>query len=88
MRLDMPTSFTAKRTNEGVLISFSAVKYAQQYRVYRRGVDDSTWTFLGLANTNSYLDKTAVSGEAYIYTARAVNGKSLSGYEKKPVTVY
>ena len=88
MRLDMPTSFTAKRTNEGVLISFSAVKYAQQYRVYRRGINDSTWTFLGLANTNSYLDKTAVSGEGYIYTARAVNGKSLSGYEKKPVTIY
>lgn len=88
MRLNMPYSFSAERVNEGVLIKFSAVAYAKKYRVYRRGVNETKWTSLGFTDTNSYLDTTAVSGEAYIYTARAINGKSYSYYHKKPVTVY
>lgn len=87
MRLEMPSSFKAQRTDEGVLISFSKVKYAQKYKVYRKGVNESSWTALGFTNTTSFLDTTAVAGESYIYTARAINGKSYSYYHKKPVTV-
>ncbi len=88
MRLNMPYSFSAQRTNDGVLINFSAVTYAQQYRVYRRGVNETKWTSLGFTDTNSYLDTTAIQGEAYVYTARAINGKSYSYYYKEPVTIH
>lgn len=87
MRLEMPHSFSAQRINSGMQINFAAVSYAQKYRFYRKATTDTTWTFLGYTETTSFIDTTGVSGVKYIYTVRAVNGKSYSYYYKNPLTV-
>ncbi len=87
MRLDMPKSIKATSTDSGMKINFAAVPYAKKYRVYRKAVDDAKWTSLGYTDTTSFIDSTGVSGVKYIYTVRAINGKSYSYYYKKPVTV-
>ena len=87
MRLEMPHSFSAQRINSGMQINFAAVSYAKKYRVYRKAVDDSKWTSLGYTDTTSFIDTTGVQGVKYIYTVRAINGKSYSYYYKNPLTV-
>jgi hypothetical protein len=87
MRLEMPHSIKAQRLDSGMQISFAAIPYAQKYRVYRKATTDTKWTSLGYTNTTSFIDNTGVTGVKYIYTVRAINGKSYSYYYKQPVTV-
>ena len=87
MRLEMPHSIKAQPVNSGMQISFAAIPYAQKYRVYRKATTDTKWTSLGYTNTTSFIDNTGVTGVKYIYTVRAINGKSYSYYYKQPVTV-
>ncbi len=81
-----PKNFTAKPVENGMLISFSAINGATKYKVYRKGVNEKTWTALGFTTTPSIIDTTGVPGESYNYTARAVNGKTYSGNNGKALT--
>ena len=87
MRLEMPYSIKAQRLDSGMQISFAAIPYAQKYKVYRKATTDDKWTPLGFTNTTSFIDNTGATGVKYIYTVRAVNGKSYSYYYNKAVTV-
>lgn len=69
----------------GVKVSWSKVKGATGYTVYRSELKDgkwSSWSNRGTAKSNksSWVDKKVTSGVTYKYTVRAVNGKVKSSY--------
>ncbi len=85
MYLATPSLFNAIEVEKGVNITFKAVGGAQKYRIYRKAVGDKNWRALGEVTTNSYVDETVKENVTYIYTARAINGTTLSNYQKNPV---
>lgn len=85
MYLATPSLFKATEKDAGVNITFKAVDGAKKYRIYRKAVGDKNWRAIGEVATNSYVDNTIKEDVTYIYTARAINGKTLSNYQKNPV---
>ncbi|MBR2876707.1 MAG: hypothetical protein IKC01_06185 [Clostridia bacterium] len=81
-----PFTFTTTKNKDGLKISFSDIIGATRYRVYRKIKGESTWTPIGYSSTNSFVDKTGVNGKVYVYTARAINGTTYSGYLNNAVT--
>ncbi len=70
----------------GVKVTWSAVKGAKNYIVYRR-LTDGTWKTLKKvsASTRSFTDKTAVSNKEYYYTVRAEANGYKSAYQNYPI---
>ncbi len=69
----------------GVKISWKHQNGVVCYKLYRKS-DGSGWTPLGFTEEDSYIDDTAVSGNTYAYTVRAVTAernKAASYYDKK-----
>lgn len=66
-------------TDEGVKVTWSKVKGAKVYRVYRKE-DGGKSVFVGKTKDNSYIDTKAQNGKSYTYTVRSYNGKVLSPY--------
>ncbi len=67
----------------GIYIKWNAIAGATGYRVYRRGVNSSSWTYLGTTK-NLYFTDTGVknsSGNYYRYTVRAVSYNTFSGFD-------
>ncbi len=75
----------------GVNVSWSKIKGAESYLVYRREFVDGKWTkwaeFKTVTET-SLVDETAKSGTKYRYTVRALNGKSRSMYTSTGTLYY
>ncbi len=66
----------------GIAVKWGEVKGAQNYYVYRKTAN-SGWVRLATVkggNTVTYVDKTAKKGVTYTYTAKAIDGKSISAY--------
>ncbi len=65
----------ASNTNQGVKITWSAVKDAEKYRIYRKAAGQFKFTYLDTvsADKTSFVDKTVRSGKKYTYTVRGVN---------------
>lgn len=84
--LETPSLFKATSAENGVKVTFKAVNGAETYRVYRKAVGDKNWVVLGDSKTNSFVDLKATENVTYIYTARALNGSTLSAYHKNPIT--
>lgn len=84
--LDAPSSFKAEYTEKGVNITFKAVAGAEKYRIYRKAENNSKWQSLGDTKTNSFVDSTSNEKVSYVYTARAISGKTYSNYYKNPIT--
>lgn len=81
-RVDTPKMQKLTNTAAGINVTWSAVSNAKEYRVYRRGAGEKTWTYIGTVTGTSYLD-TAVkdaNGQYFRYTVRAVDGY-YSNYE-------
>lgn len=81
-RLVNPVMKSAVSSGTGITVKWGAVKGAVKYNVYRKS-GKSGWVKLGVVNGAdkvSFVDKTAKKGVTYTYTARAVNGKSISSY--------
>ena len=75
-RVDTPAMKSLTNTANGINVTWSAVSNAKEYRVYRRGAGETTWTYIGTVTGTSYLD-TAVkdaNGKYFRYTVRAVDG--------------
>lgn len=74
---------TFYNTPSGVEVNWQAVNGATSYRVYRKG-NQGTWQLLSRDVTGTaYIDKTAVNGQSYYYTVRAVSGNRISpGYDE------
>ncbi|MBR6551646.1 MAG: hypothetical protein IKT89_02280, partial [Clostridia bacterium] len=72
----------------GVTLNYSAVTGAKEYYIYRKTAGASWKKIAVVSNGNTYyLDKSAVKGTKYTYTVRAVNGKYLSYYDTKGLTI-
>lgn len=73
----------------GVNVSWNAVAGATRYFVYRKLPTDTSWTRLGYfsAKSTSYFDKTAQSGQNYLYTVIAHDGVAASSYDPNGVSV-
>ncbi|MBE6748157.1 MAG: hypothetical protein E7557_02895 [Ruminococcaceae bacterium] len=81
------TKVTSKTT--GVSVSYNSVSGAKGYNIYRK-TGKGSWVKIATVNGNSkttYLDKTAKKNTTYTYTVRAVNGKYISYYNTKGVSV-
>ncbi|MBE6747976.1 MAG: hypothetical protein E7557_01970 [Ruminococcaceae bacterium] len=70
----------------GIKVSWSQVNGATGYKIYRSTLTNgkwSGWKVMGTAPANkvAWIDKSAVSGVTYRYTARTVNNKLMSSYE-------
>lgn len=81
-RLSDPVMKSAVRGKTGITVKWGEVKGAQNYYLYRKTAN-SSWVRLATVkggNTVTYVDKTAKKGVTYTYTAKAIDGKSISAY--------
>ena len=71
-----------KNTVDGVKISWSKVKGAENYIIYRR-LENGTWVTVATVSGSktSYKDKKAESGKTYLYTVRALTDDYRSAYQ-------
>ncbi len=69
-------------TENGIKITFTSVKNADSYKIYRKSADGK-WTAIGTTSKTSFTDKEVKDsyGKKYTYTVRAFNGKSYSSRE-------
>ncbi len=67
-----PKLKTIANTQSGVKITWSGVKGADSYRVYRK-TKKGSYKYLGSTKKKYYTDKTAKSGTKYYYAIRAKN---------------
>ena len=79
-----PKLTTLVNTTSGLKLTWGAVSGAS-YRVYRRGVGSTTWTYLGATNGTAFTDSKATSGQYWRYTVRAVSSGYYSGFDTNGV---
>ena len=87
--LSTPALSSAQNGTQGVNVTWNSVENAEGYYVYRK-TSGSNWKRIAALSGNStvkYTDKTAESGTTYIYTVRAYQGDTLSGYDAGGVSV-
>ena len=75
----------------GVTVTWSAVKNAESYIVYRKAGSATSWSRLAVVGdgATSYTDKNVTSGTSYTYTVRAQNADGTGDYNKTGLkTVY
>ncbi len=81
--LSAPTGLSASNTGSGVKLTWSTLKNATGYYVYRRPAGSSdTFTQIGKTTTTEYIDSTVTSG-SYEYTLKSYNGSVKSVYSSK-----
>ncbi len=90
--LAVPTVKIANNAN-GIKVSWNKVAGSKGYTVYRSEYVNGSWTKwknMGTAkNTKtSWVDKSAVSGVQYKYTARVINGNYKSVYKETDALIY
>ncbi len=73
---------------KGIYVTWSELKGARKYIVYRKTAKTG-WVRLSVLDgtKRSYIDSTAKSGTKYTYTVKAQNGKEYSKYNKSGKTV-
>ncbi len=82
MFLDVPELVACRRDTSGIILEFTGNENADSYRIYRKTLY-TNWTCLEVvtgAENTTYIDTNIIEGTEYIYTVRAVNGKSTSYY--------
>ena len=87
--LSVPKLTKAVSNSKGVSVTYGKVTGATGYLVYRK-TGNGKWTKIATVtekNKTTYLDKTAKKGVTYTYTVRAVNGKYISSYNSKGITI-
>ena len=87
--LSMPKITKATSKTTGVSVTYSKVSGATGYYVYRK-TSKGSWVRIATVSGNSkttYLDKTAKKNTTYTYTVKAFNGKYVSSYDTKGVSV-
>ena len=87
--LSTPKLNSAVSRANGVIVSYNKVLGSTGYVIYRK-TGNSSWKKIATVNGNNtlkYVDATAEKGKTYTYTVRARNGKYLSSYNTKGVSV-
>ncbi len=80
---------SAKNTSGGITVTWTPLKNAESYRIYRKAAGDKTWTVLDTiigAQKSSYKDTTTQNGVKYTYTVKAFNKVGAGGYNKTGVS--
>ncbi len=72
------SQITSSLIEKGVKLSWTSLSGAQGYRVYRKTVNDSAYTLIATATSNTYEDKTIPSGVACEYKIEAYYGSCVS----------
>ena len=77
-----PVLRSVEGSGSGVKITWSSVKGAAKYRVFRKS-GTSGWNALGETTGTSFTDSTAAAGKTYSYTVRCLDsgGAYASGYD-------
>ncbi len=84
--LAAPTLKNVTNAYNGAKVTWSAVKGANKYRVYRKAEGEKNWKSLGTTTKTYFVDKKAVDGKKCTYTVRAYYGAEKSGYNSKGIT--
>ncbi len=73
----------------GPKLTWETLPTGTKYNVYRKASGDKSWTYLTtLAGAaSSYVDTKAVSGKDYTYTVKCGDGKYVSKYDTKGLTI-
>ncbi len=73
----------------GPKLTWETLPTGTKYNVYRKAAGDKSWTYLTtLAGAaSSYVDTKAVSGKSYTYTVKCGDGKYVSKYDTKGLTI-
>lgn len=82
--MTVPQLDASRSSSNGIKISWSEVGGAKEYRVYR-STEGGKWQGLTNVTGTSYNDQNVKAGTDYTYTVRAVNGGTLSMYDKDGV---
>lgn len=77
-RLSKPSSVKAKVSGTTVTVTWSAVKGATQYTIYRSIQPNGFYGSVGSTSTNNYIDSTAVRGFTYYYKVESIAEKNVS----------
>ncbi len=75
--LETPVLSSVTCTNSGLAITWRKVSGAAGYRVYRKTAS-SGWSRIAAVSGTNYTDSTAVPGNMYYYTVRALKNGALS----------
>ena len=79
VRLGMPAVDTIENSEFGVVLTWSAVKNAEEYTIYSKGLD-GIWKVVGKTTNTKYTDTAAESGRQYTYAVSATNATGESGF--------
>ncbi len=79
LKCSKPKLKTIANTEYGVKITWSGVKGADSYRVYRK-TKGGSYKYLGSTKKKYYTDKTAKSGKKYYYAIKARNEAGNTSY--------
>lgn len=70
-----------KEYSKSVKLSWDEIVGAKEYAVYRKTAGSLKWTKIATTSELSYKDTAVKRNTTYSYRVRAVNGKTLSGYQ-------
>ena len=86
-RLANPSGIKATNVAAGIKVTWSAVKGATGYKVYRKAGNATSWTYLGAVKTNAYVDKNVYVNQTYRYTVKAYYSNIVSSYSSTGVAI-
>lgn len=88
--LKIPSISKLSNAYGGAKVSWSSVKGADEYRIYRKFTGEKSWTKIATVDGDrlSYVDKGAKNNVKVTYAVRAQNGNSLSSYKSKTFTYF
>lgn len=81
----VPVLSSVSVTASGNYFEWSAVKYADKYRIYKKGSGDTSWVKLADVTGTSYTDNSVKPGEKVYYTVKAFSGSYTGSFDKTGV---
>ncbi len=82
----MPSIKSVTQADGNLVVSWSAVRGAESYNVYRKAPGETNWSMVANVTETSYTDTDCERNKIYKYTVRTVIGKTLSLYYKAGVS--
>jgi peptidoglycan hydrolase-like protein with peptidoglycan-binding domain len=77
-KLTKPQSVKISASISSVTVSWTAVKGAAEYKIYRSSSSNGTYTLIGTATYNQYTDINISKGYTYYYKVESVSGLNIS----------
>lgn len=83
--LKTPTLKSLKAASGGLKLSWSSVKSAENYNVYRKSAANDSWEHIAVVkgSKSSYTDKNVNHNVKYTYTVKAWNSEGASSYDSE-----